>query len=163
MGNILPSCYSDTHCLLFITTYTFHFHSGYNHITSYKLHLTHFVFRIKPCIMMKELSRILPPFQIKALSAPEALELRIVSATVDNTKASEEEQPKNNENTDSYSVGLMTGVLTILAITFGMVFSLMIFHKASNLMFLMVEMIIRILIPLIWFVRNNAIIRATFG
>ena len=115
------------------------------------------------CIMVKELSRILPPFQVEASSAPEALELRTVSAIVDNTEASEDEQPQNSDHAESYSVGVMTGVLTILAITLGLVFSLIILHKASDLMFLMVEMIIRILIPLVWLVRNNAIIKTTFS
>ena len=115
------------------------------------------------CIMVKELSRILPPFQVEASSAPEALELRTVSAIVENTEANEDEQPQNGDHAESYSVGVMPGVLTILAITFGLVSSLIILHQASDLMFLMVEMIIRILIPVVWLVRNNAIIRTTFG
>ena len=109
------------------------------------------------CIILKELSRILLPLRIVT---PEALEVRTVSAIVENAEASEDEQPQNSDHAEYYSVGVMTGVLTILAISLGKVLSLMILqNKISNLMLLMVEMILRILIPLLWFVRNTAIIR----
>ena len=58
---------------------------------------------------------------------------------------------------------MMTGVLTILLIFIGKVFTIISLHyKAGNLMYLIVELILNILIPVPWFVGNTAIIRTQF-
>ena len=78
--------------------------------------------------MAKELSRILPRFQTTAPSAAEAVELSTISAIVEHAEASEDDQPQNNDDSDSYSVGRMAGVLTILSISMGKIFALMFLH-----------------------------------
>ena len=114
--------------------------------------------------MAKYVTSIIQPFLTTAQSASEAVELRTISAMVEHAEASEEDQPQNNYDSDSYIVGLMTGVLTILVISVGKVSTLMSLHlKAGNLMFLLVELILSILIPLLWFGGNTAIIRRRFG
>ena len=115
-------------------------------------------------IVAKYVSSIIRPFLTATQSASEAVELRTISAMVDHAEASEEDQPQNTDESDSYSVGLMAGVLTILAISVGKVSTWMSLHlKAGNLMFLLVELILSILIPLLWFVSNTAIIRTRFA
>ena len=118
------------------------------------------------CIMAKELSSILPLFQTVTISPSEAVELRTVSAMEEHAEAPEDDhdQPQNTDNSDSYSVGVMTGVITILAISIGKICTLMLlYHKASALMSLMMQLILSILIPLLWLVTNSAIIRTRFG
>ena len=116
--------------------------------------------------MTKELSRILPLFQTVTQSPSEAVELRTVSAMEEHAEATEDDhdQPQNTDNSDSYSVGVMTGAITILAISIGKICTLMLlYHKASALMSLMMQLILSILIPLLWLVTNSAIIRTRFG
>ena len=115
------------------------------------------------CIVAKELFRILHCFQTVTPSAPEAVELRTISGMMERAEASEDDEPQNNDDSDSYSVGMMTGVLTILLIFIGKVFTIISLHyKAGNLMYLIVELILNILIPILWFVGNTAIIRTEF-
>ena len=118
------------------------------------------------CIVAKLLSRILPCFQTATPSAPEGVELSTISGMMERAEASEDDDddPQSNDASDSYSVGIMTGALTILAISSGKVFTMItLHHKAGNLMYLMVELILSILIPLLWFGGNTAIIRTRFG
>ena len=115
-------------------------------------------------IMAKEVFHILPSLPTVTPSPPEVVELRTVSAIVEHAEASEDDLDLPQNDTDSYSVGMIAGVLTTLIISIGKVLTLMILHnKAGNLMFLMVEMILSILIPLLWLFLNKAIIRARFS
>ena len=113
--------------------------------------------------MAKELFRILHCFQTVTPSATEAVELRTLSAMVEHAEASEDDdEPQNNDDSD-YSVGIMTGALTIMLIFISKVSTLISLHyKAGNLMYLTVELILSILIPLLWFVGNTAIITTKF-
>ena len=82
---------------------------------------------------------------------------------MERAEASEDDEPQNNDDSDSYSVGMMTGALTIMLIFISKVSTLISLHyKAGNLMYLTVELILSILIPLLWFVGNTAIITTKF-
>ena len=116
------------------------------------------------CMMVKLLPCLIPPFLTVTPpppQPPEALELRTVSAMVEQTHSIEENRADNDE--ESYSVGVMTGVLTILAIILTKVALLLnVYYKTSALMPLLMELFISILVPLLWSVTNTSILRIRF-
>ena len=116
------------------------------------------------CMMVKLLPCLIPPF-LTVTPPPtqplEALELRTVSAMVEQTHSIEENQSDNDE--ESYSVGAMTGVLTILAIILIMLALLLnVYLKTSGLIPLLLELVISILVPILWSVTNTSILRMIF-
>ena len=116
------------------------------------------------CIMVKHLSYLIPPILTVTSStppSPEAMELRTVSAMVEQAHAMEENESDNDE--ESYSVGVMTGVLTILVIIFSKVTLLLIvYYKTSALISLLMELLMSILVPLLWSLTNTPILRIRF-
>ena len=89
------------------------------------------------------------------------MELRTVSAMMEQADAMEENESDNDE--ESYSVGVMTGVLTILVITLTKVaFLLTWHHKTSNLTSLLMELVMGILVPLLWSLTNTSILIIRF-
>ena len=115
------------------------------------------------CMMVKLLPCLIPPIPILTVTpqTPEALELRTVSAMVEQTHSTEENQSGNDE--ESYSVGVMTGVFTILAIILTRVALLLNVHyKTSGLIPLLMELVMSILVPLLWSITNTSILRIRF-
>ena len=115
------------------------------------------------CIMVKHLPfRFAPILTVSPPPPPlEALELRTVSEMVEQTHSTEENQSDNDE--ESYSVGIMTGVLTILVIILTKVaFLLTVYHKISNLVSMLMELFMSILVPLLWSVTNTSILGIRF-
>jgi hypothetical protein len=109
------------------------------------------------CILIKLLTQnfvFSHPFFIPPTSTEEPpIELRTISSTV--------ESPPSTPTSDapSYSVGLITGLLTILGIIlnqFNLVLSL--YFKANILHFMLIELLFSIVIPLCWFLANPKII-----
>ena len=116
------------------------------------------------CMMVKLLPCPIPPFLTVTPPPPqplEALELRTVSAMVDQTHSIEENESDNDE--ESYSVGVVTGILTILVIILTKVALLLtVYHKTSALMSLLMELFMSILVPILWSVTNTSILRMRF-
>ena len=89
------------------------------------------------------------------------MELRTVSAMVEEEHAMEENGSDNDE--ESYSVGVMTGVLTILVIILTKVACLLTWHhKTNNLTSLLMELAMGIMVPLLWSITNTSIFRIRF-
>ena len=121
---------------------------------------------VNVCIMVKLLPCVVPPIPILTITPPsqqppEALELRTVSAMVERTHSIEENHSDNDE--ESYSVGVLTGVLTMLVIILTKVALLLsVYYKTSDLISLLMELFMSLLIPLLWSVTNTSIFRIRF-
>ena len=80
---------------------------------------------------------------------------------VEQTPSIEENESDNDE--ESYSVGVNTGVLTILVIFFSKVaLRLTVYHMTDDLIPLLMELVMSILVPLLWSITNTSILRIRF-
>ena len=112
------------------------------------------------CVMIKQFVLY---FSTRSSSSPssESMELSTVSAVVDPGQPIEDEsQPQND---DVYSVGVIAGGITILAIILTrLTILLTMYQRTNHLKFVLMELITSILIPLLWSVTNTQILRSSF-
>ena len=102
-------------------------------------------------------------FQTRSPSPPQSMELNTVSAVVDLDQSIEDGHPQSSNNEEPYSVGVMAGVLTIMAIMLKrLTFLLTINEWTNHLMFALMELIISFLVPLLWSFKNTQILISSF-
>ena len=122
-----------------------------------------------PIILLANLSVMIKQFVLclstrSSTPSSESMELSTVSAVVDPGQPIEDEsQPQNDDGEQPYSVGVIAGGITILAIILNrLTILLTMYQKTNHLKFVLMELITSILIPLLWSVTNTQILRCIF-
>ena len=113
------------------------------------------------CIMTKHLVHY---FQTKASPPPsQSMELSTVSAAVDLDQSIEDGHPQSSNIEEPYSVGVMAGVFTIMAIMSNrLAIFLTMYERTNYLKFALMELITSFLVPLLWSLTNTQILISSF-